>query len=122
MTADQVTCLFRYQSMWERCKKHVGKKEKDGFSCCLHPCFSFTSTRNGKKIRLVDHKEQRCLQGLQTKSAEKLQSTGLPLLSKILFTLSRRVKPIAQVSHKNLQCYREGAEEFTNGKKKEVWI
>jgi len=67
MTADSVTCLFRYQSMWERCKKSTEKKEKNGFSCCLCPCRSSTSTRNGKKIRLVHCKErQHCRPCRQT--------------------------------------------------------
>lgn len=118
MTADGVTCLFRYQSMWERCKKHTEKKEKDGFSCCLCPRCSLTGTRNGKKIRLADCKEQRCLQALRSSSAEKLQSTSLPLLLKILFTLSRRVKPIARgVTQKPVMLQRMGWRVYKRNEK-----
>lgn len=57
----------------------------------------------------MDCREQRYLQALQRNSAEKLQSTGLPLLSKILFTLSRRAKPIAQgVTHNPATLQRSG--------------
>lgn len=75
--------------------KSAQKEYKDEFCCCLCPFCPFTRTGNGKKICLVDCREQpHVLQALQTNSIEKLQGTGLPLLSRILFTLSRTARPI----------------------------
>lgn len=75
-----------------------------------------------RKIRLVDCKEhQRCLQALQKNSTEKLQSTGLPLLSKILFTLSRRVKPIARgVTQKPAMLQRMGWRVYKRNEKESL--
>lgn len=82
-------------SVWESCKKLI-EEDKDGFCCCKMSLFcSFTSTGSGKKICLVDCREHwYVLQALQMNSTEKLQRTGLSLLSRILFALSWTAKPI----------------------------